>query len=205
LKFKLYVAEFAETGTVEFDPITGLGADRILLLADYLTPQNTGCVWEMKLDNGPYRPITSYEDVDLTTPVDKVQLRATFKADKNMSPLMPVDGFTFIGFLSDTSGSYIGRNVEGFDRNINNVKMIFDAHIPQGCTVQPQFSVDDGDTWKTPTQVASNPVSSEFTQYVYELSVPDTDNARQFRARINITANSAVLRPKVRRLMCVIK
>lgn len=203
MKFKLYTASFQPTGVVEFNPITGLSADRILLLADYLTPQNTGCYWEIKLDGGTYQPITSYEDMDLNIPVNQIQLRATFNSSENLSPLMPIDGFTFIGFISTTSGSYIGRNVTGFDRNINNVKMIFDGAIPVGSTITPQFSVDGGTTWRTPTQTSATPLDSNFSQYTFSLAVPDTDNARQFRARINITANSAVLRPRVRRLMCI--
>lgn len=205
LKFKVYVAEFEEEGVVEFEPIQNLGADRLLLLADFLTPQNTGCVWEMRLDNGPYQPITSYEDVDLMQPVDKVQLRATFKSDKNMSPLMAVDGFTFIGFLSAQNGSYISRQVEGFDQNIHNVKQVFEAFIPQGCNITPKFSYDDGDTWITPSLVSSKPVDGEFTQYTFEANVDDAENARKFRARIDISANSAVLRPKVRKFMNIIK
>src|SRR5690606_2391947 len=185
LKFKVYVAEFEKEGVVEFEPIQNLGADRLLLLADFLTPQNTGCVWEMRLDNGPYQPITSYEDVDLMQPVDKVQLRATFKSDKNMSPLMAVDGFTFIGFLSAQNGSYISRQVEGFDQNIHNVKQVFEAFIPQGCNITPKFSYDDGDTWITPSLVSSKPVDGEFTQYTFEANVDDAENARKFRARID--------------------
>lgn len=205
LKFKLYAAEFKPEGVVEFEPITGLGVDRILILVDYLTPRNTGCVWEMRINDGSYQPIRAYEDVDLGQQIDKVQLRARFKSDKNMSPLIALDGFTFIGFLSAQSGSYISRNVEGFDRNIELVKQVFDAHIPQGCTITPQFSYDGGETWITPTLVSTTPVSIDYNQYTFEATVPEEANARQFRARINISANAAILRPKVRKFMNIIK
>ncbi|MBD1372582.1 DUF4815 domain-containing protein [Hazenella sp. IB182357] len=222
MKFKLYAAEFQKEGRVEFEPMPDLGADALLLLADFLTPSNTGCRWEMKLNEGAYLPITSYEDVDLRAPVDTVQLRAIFKADTNMSPLIAVDGFTFIGFLTAMSGSYIGRNVEGFDRLISKVKQVFEAYVPAGSQVTPQFSLDQGQTWISYTDeelISQTTAPSGFMRFVYEKDVADlvaTANqnrepndpiiyGKNFRARINIEANSRVLRPKVRKLMNIMK
>lgn len=205
LKFKIYVAEFEETGTVEFDPIYDVPSDRVLLLADFLTPRNTGCIWEMKLDDGPYQPITSYEDVELDTIISKIQFRATFKADKNMSPLMAKDGFTFVGFLQSQKGTYISRNIEGFDRPITKVKQSFEAFVPQGATVTPRFSYDDGETWETPVQVSAVQVSRDFVKYTFEKDIPEEANARMFRARIDLTSPSSVIRPKVRKFMNIMK
>jgi len=204
LKFKVYTAEFQPTGTIEFDPLFDVSADRLLLLSDYLTPRNTGCVWEMSLDDKPYQPITSYEDVDLTTVASKVKLRATFKSDKNMSPLMALDSFTLVSFLSATSGSYIGRNTV-MDTSYTTVVQTFEGSIPQGCTIVPQLSYDGGTTWKTPTSTGQTQVSADFTRYEYSYTVPNGTNATQFRARLNLTANSPVLRPKARKFINVIK
>jgi len=204
LKFKVYTAEFQPTGTIEFDPMFDVSADRLLLLSDFLTPRNTGCIWEMSLDDKPYQPITSYEDVELSTVASKVKLRATFKSDKNMSPLMALDSFTLVSFLSATSGSYIGRNTV-MESAYTTVIQTFEGSIPQGCTITPQLSYDGGTTWKTPTSTGQSQVSAEFTKYSYSYTVPNGTNATQFRARLNITANSPVLRPKARKFINVIK
>jgi hypothetical protein len=204
MKFKVYKAEFEPTGTVEFDPIFGMSADKVLLLSDFLTPNNTGCIWEMSLDDRPYQPVTSYEDVDLSAVVDKIKLRATFKSDKNMSPLMAKDSFTLVGFLHDTSGSYVSRNTEMLEP-YETVKQVYEAHIPPGCTITPQFSHDDGQTWITAAQVDSSQVTSNWTRLTHEHTLPAGTNAMNFRARVNITATSSVVRPKVRKFMNIMK
>ncbi len=202
MKFKVYVAEFEPTGTVEFDPIFNMESDRLLLLSDELTPQNTGCIWDMKLDDGEFRPIASYQDVELEAVIDKVQLRATFKSDKNMSPLMAADSFTLVGFLQATSGSYISRNTTLLEP-YTNVKIVYDGFIPSGCTITPQFSYDDGKTWITPPQTSAVEVELNWTRYTHTKSVEASANAKMFRVRLNIQAASSVVRPKVRKLMCV--
>jgi hypothetical protein len=204
LKFKVYTAQFQSTGTIEFDPMFDVEASSLLLMSDFLTPVNTGCVWEMSLDDKPYQPITSYEDVALTTVVEKVKLRATFKSDTNMSPLMALDSFTLVSFLSATSGSYISRN-SVMDTAYTTVRQSFEGFIPQGCTITPQFSTDNGATWKTPTLTSTTSVSAEYNRYDYSLTLAAGTNATNFRARLNITANSPVLRPKARKFMNVIK
>lgn len=212
LKFKIYKAQFAETGTIQFNPITNLSADRVLLLADFLTPQNTGCVWEMSVNDGPFQPITAYEDVDLGEIVNKVVLRATFKADKNMSPLFGIDGFNFLSFTQNLTGVYVSRNIDGYETDINYVKVEFDAYIPSGCSVVPKFSVNDGQTWiNMGSAVSVTPVDSEFTRYTFVVqnSPGQHDkipvNARQFRVRLELNAGSQVARPKVRRLLTIQK
>lgn len=203
MKFKVYTAEFQPTGTVEFDPITNLSADKILLLTDYLTPQNTGCIWEVSLDDQPFQPIARYRDLDTNKVVAKVRMRATFKSDKNMSPLMAKDSFTFVGFLTATEGSYISRATV-IERDASIVKQSYEAFVPQGCTITPQFSLDDGKTWITPTQVSSVQVASGWFKYSFEKAVT-LPNQRTFRARVNIKSNSSVVRPKVRKLMNIVK
>lgn len=204
MKFKLYRAEFEETGTILFDPMYNLESDRVLLLTDFLTPENTGCIWEMNLDDLGFQPIASYIDVELDSVVNKIQLRATFKADKNMSPLIAKDSFTFVGFLQDTSGTYIGRNLEVLEP-YTKVRQIFDAFVPQGSSVSPKFSYDDGETWITPNLVDQIQVDAEWYRYFYEAEVPISRNAKDFRARLDLTAQSPVVRPKARRFMNIVK
>ncbi|UXR28872.1 hypothetical protein [Bacillus phage Nachito] len=203
LKFKVYTAKFEPTGTIEFDPLYDITADKILLLTDFLTPQNTGCIWEVSLDDQPYLPITQYKDIDTNKVITKVRLKATFKSDTNMSPLIAKDSFTLVGFLTATEGSYISRMTQ-LEQDVTSVKQTFEAFIPQGSTIQALYSLDDGVTWTLTPQVATRQISSEWSRITFEhkFSAP---NKRKFRARINIKTPSSVVRPKVRKFTNVIK
>lgn len=204
LKFKCYVGEFESEGMIEFDPIQNISADKLVLLADFLTPRNTGCIWEMRLDNGSYQPIASFEETELTQVTQSIQLRAIFKADRRMSPILALDSFTLMGFLSDTTGAYISRNVE-LEQEYTTVKQVFEGHIPPGCTIEPQFSYDNGQTWHTSTRVSETQVNRHFSRYVHEADVPASEQADNFRARLNLTAPSPVVRPRAKKFMNIVK
>lgn len=204
MKFNIYTGTFNPTGTIQFDPITSISADKLLLLAEFLTPANTGCIWSMNINDGGYQPVTSFQDFDTNLIVNKVQLQATFKSDTNMSPLISQESFTLVGFLQDTSAVYVSKNTNNIDP-YNYVKMQFEADIPQGCTITPQFSYDNGTTWQSPPQTHSTAVEPLWSSYVYELTLPAGTNATNFRARLNINCNDSILRPKARKLMAIMK
>lgn len=202
LKFKVYQANFADTGTIQFQQMTNIDADRIVMMADYLTPQNTGCVWEVNINNQGWQAITTYQELDLRFKASTLILRATFKSNQNISPLLTQENFTLMGFLTSESGVYVGRNCT-LDYAYTDVRESIVAYIPQGATITPQFSYDNGSTWITPTLSSQSSVSSTLTQYNYEASVSSGANAKNFRARINISANTPFLRPEVDKLYCV--
>ncbi|MFW7344279.1 hypothetical protein V0R37_22410, partial [Pollutimonas sp. H1-120] len=71
--------------------MNNIKVDRLVLMSTYLTPANTGCLWEMKivLDNEPantnindkpWIPIANYVDMDVNQIARSVKLRATFKS-----------------------------------------------------------------------------------------------------------------------------
>ncbi len=201
MKFKVYTCEFAPTGTIEFNDIDNLGADRIILMADYLTPANTGCTWEIKLNNGSWQPIGNFEDKDISSVANKVRLRATFKADVNISPILASDSFSLISFLTATSGAYVSRNV-GVERGYTTVRQVIEAHIPSGCSVVPKFTTD-GTTWVTGTLTSTEPVNQDYTRFTYEHTLGAS--ATNFRAKVEITAPNQLARPRARRFMNIMK
>jgi hypothetical protein len=203
LKFKAYACNFSTSSKVQFNPITGLGIDKLLLMADYLTPQNTGCVWEVSLNDGAFQSISNQEDKDTNMVVDKVVLRATLTATSNASPVIAKDSLVLVGFISDTTGAYVSR-MTTLEQDVIKVKQVFDAFTPSGCTITPQFTLDDGVTWLTPTQTSAVQVSADWTRYTFEKTV-SLPNKRDFRARVNISSNSAIVRPRVRKFMNIIK
>lgn len=201
-KFKVYASQFASTGTVQFSQMSNVDADRLVMMADYLTPQNTGCYWEVNVNNQGWQAITTYQELDLQFQASTVVLRATFQASQNISPLLTQENFTLMGFLTAETGTYVSRNCT-LDYPYTSVRESIVAYIPQGATVTPQFSYDNGNTWITPTLQSQSSVSSTLTQYNYEASISSSVNAENFRSRINIQANTPFIRPEVDDIYCV--
>lgn len=202
LKFRVYSCTFASSGVVEFDPITSLNVDRIVMFSEYLTPQSTGCKWEMKLNAGSYEPMENYKDVSPGLVVDSIQLRCTFTSNVDTSPIVSLDTLNIIGFLSSTSGSYISKNAV-LSQNFTIVKQIFEAYIPAGCTVTPQFATDTtGTVWISPSSVVTEAVDGYYTRYTYTYTLGAS--ATNFRSRLNMTSPSQIGRPKARKFMNII-
>ncbi|AWD93037.1 tail protein [Bacillus phage vB_BceM-HSE3] len=203
MKFRIYTCKFEDKGIIEFEPITNLGADRVVLMADYLTPENTGCTWEMKINDGPYQPISNYEDKELNSIATTLQLRATFVSSKDISPLLARDSFTLIGFLTATQGNYISKNVT-LTQPYKNVKIVIEAHTPSGCTVVPKFSYDNGVTWVVPSLASTSPIDTNFTQFTYQSTISQ-ENIKDYRVKVEMTSPNQIVRPRARKLMNIMK
>ncbi|ACI90998.1 gp16.2 [Bacillus phage SPO1] len=210
MKFNVYTCRFAEKGVVEFEPFnfedeinTDSGVDRLILLADYLTMESTGCSWEMKIDDGSYQPISAYEDKDLLLEAKSIQLRATFESNIYVSPILALDSFSLVGFLTALEGSYISRNIQ-MSQKYTTVKQSIEAYVPSGSSVVPKFSYDNTN-WFVGTLVDETQVTNEFTRFTYEYQVPSEANAINFRARVDMSAESSWIRPRARKFINVIK
>lgn len=204
LKFKIYAAKFNASTTVDFGEHTSLSADRLLLIADAITPLGTTLTWQVSVDGGNYMPIREYSDLDLISVGSKARLRALITTTGNMSPVFTTDGLQLISFTTATTGSYIGRNVE-LAEPATSIKQTYEAYIPSGCTVTPQFSYNGGTTWITPTQTSAEPISAEYTRFVCEASISLAQNAVNFKARLNISANTPTARPIARKFANIMK
>jgi hypothetical protein len=204
LKFNIYTANFNSSAVIDFTELTGLSTDSLLLMADVLTSTGTSCVWTVSLDGGGYVAINPYEDLDLLATAQRAKLRATFTTNGDMSPIMATDSAILTAYTTGLSGSYISRNVE-LVQAITTVKQTYDAFIPSGCSVTPQFSYDNGATWQTPTQTSAVPISAQYTRYTCTATISSSVNALNFRARLNITSNSPTLRPTARNFANVMK
>jgi hypothetical protein len=218
LKFNVYTAEFQETGVVEFNPMSDLDADMLLLMASYLTPANTGCFWEVKtvsqsdvgtvsIDSVPWQPLANYiETVTAGTVVGLVKLRATFKANRYISPMLTLEDLLFVSFISETEGDYVSLNIDASESPYNKLTVAFDAHTPSGTTVTPKYSTDGGQTWKsftaTPTVTRQ---SAEFSRYTFTEQVSSTAVNTQLKVKLELRADNRFVRPRARRLTAVFK
>lgn len=206
LKFNIYHAEFESSGTIEFEPIEGLSVDRLVLFTDYLTPQNTGCSWEVKVNNGDWEPIGNYEDKDLSSVATAIRLRAIFAANKYMSPLLATDSWSLVGFLTGQSASYVSRQIP-LTQNFTTIKQTVDGFIPSNCSVTPKFSVDGGVTWQTGTLQSTQDVGNGWTRMTYShtFGTAQDYNTTAVRVSLIITSPNQIVRPRARKFMNVIK
>ena len=213
LKFNVYTAKFNDSAVIEFDSMDSVTGDRLVLMSTYLTPDNTGCSWDCKVitedmdnsvtfDNISWKPIGNYQDVDLTSIAKHVKLRATFKSNRYVSPLMAVSDLTFTTFLTELRGSYVGRAVDMSEAPYNTIRFSYEAFLPKGATVIPRYSKDNGKTWNTfnnsPKVTQSN---NEFYRYTIDEKVTPQGTSTQLQVRLDLSTENSFLRPRVRRLM----
>lgn len=213
LKFTVYTAKFNEEAVLEFDVMRNINVDRVVLMSTYLTPANTGCKWDMKIvlnnepsgttvNDKPWVPIANYVDLDVNQIAREVKLRATFKANQYISPMLALDDIMFAGFLTALKGSYVSRTIDLSEAPYNTVKMSYEQFTPAGTTVVAKYSTDEGKTWKTFT---AHPTTTQRTQdfvrvdYVEKINTGGTFKSIKFR--LDMTTQNSFLRPRVRRLM----
>ena len=241
LKFDIMTATFNDSGTVVFDPITTgtlvyrdslgtpildsagkqipLKTDKLVLMSSYLTPDNTGMQWDVRIvsESDPanvtitdanWQPISDRVDMDLLDHAKIIQLRATFATSLGLSPILATDNLSLGAFLTSLKGSYISRNSDMTAYPFNHLRIQYEAYIPQGATVEAFFSIDGGKTWSdlSKANTHSATIDREFVRYSYDAQLynaagGDLTTAKQFKIRLDMATQSSFLRPRVRRLM----
>lgn len=213
LKFTVYTAKFNEEAVLEFDVMKNINVDRVVLMSTYLTPANTGCKWDMKivLDNEPagttvndkpWVPIANYVDLDVNQIAREVKLRATFKANQYISPMLALDDIMFAGFLTALKGSYVSRTIDLSEAPYNTVKMSYEQFTPAGTTVVAKYSTDEGKTWKTfTTQPTTTQRTQDFVRVDYVEKINTGGTFKSIKFRLDMSTQNSFLRPRVRRLM----
>lgn len=218
MKFTIYTAKFNPEAVIEFDVMKDVKADSLILMSTYLTPQSTGCTWEMKLildneplgvniDDKPWRPIANYVDMDVNQLAREVKLKATFDANRYISPLLSLEDIMFVGFLTALEGSYVSRTIDLTDAPFNTIKIAYDAFTPATTTVTPRYSVDEGKTWKTfTTQPTITQQTQEFNRYEYSEKIQvGTATHKSFKIRLDLKSVNSYQRPRARRLTSLMK
>lgn len=214
LKFTVYTAKFNEEAVLEFDVMRNINVDRVVLMSTYLTPANTGCKWDMKIvlnnepsgttvNDKPWVPIANYVDLDVNQIAREVKLRATFKANQYISPMLALDDIMFAGFLTALKGSYVSRTIDLSEAPYNTVKMSYEQFTPAGTTVVAKYSTDEGKTWKTfITQPTTTQRTQDFVRVDYVEKINTGGTFKSIKFRLDMTTQNSFLRPRVRRLMC---
>lgn len=214
LTFNIYAARFNDTAVLQFDAMEDVSADAIVLMATELTPQNTGCVWDVKivmdnepqsvtLDDKPWVPLINYEEIELNGLARAVKLRATFRTNERMSPIMSLNDLLLTSFLSELSGSYVSRTIDMSEAEFNTLRVEYQAMTPGNSTVTPRYSVDGGQTWREfTTQPVAEQRTSDFVRYMYEERITEDINGYDsFKIRLDLRTQNSFVRPRCSRLL----
>lgn len=246
LKFNINTARFNDKGVVMFDTIypqkevyrnpdgtpqldedgkqIPMNSDMLVLLASYLTPNNTGMSWSMKLvtnsdaesvtvKDKPWEPIANYVDKDLLASAREVQLKAEFVASKFVSPILAADDLTLAAVLTNLSGSYISRNIEMGKNSFNHLTAQYDAYIPQASGDNPvkvsvKYSTDGGKTWNAypEASLTIQSIDRDYVRYKYHVQTHNRASGdlaldSQFKTRVDMSTPTSFLRPRVKNLM----
>ncbi|UGO47669.1 tail protein [Bacillus phage vB_BanH_McCartney] len=210
MKFNIYTAEFAEEGIIEFDTMKNIDSNGILLMASFLTPENTGCNWEVKIvnasdvntvsiDSVPWLPLINYAGIQTPFVVGLAKLRATFKSNRYISPMLALDDLLFVNFVSATSADYVSKTIDQRESPFNTVTIAYDAAAPAGTRVKPYYSLDQGATWKECKSIPSTAKrSAEFTRFTYVEKVAQTAVENSIKYKLVLEGDNRFLRPRVR-------
>jgi len=210
MKFNIYTAEFAEEGIIEFDTMKNIDSNGVLLMASFLTPENTGCNWEVKIvnasdvntvsiDSVPWLPLINYAGIQTPFVVGLAKLRATFKSNRYISPMLALDDLLFVNFVSATKAEYVSKTIDQRESPFNTVTIAFDSAAPAGTRVKPYYSLDQGATWKECKSTPSTAKrSAEFTRFTYVEKVAQTAVENSIKYKLVLEGDNRFLRPRVR-------
>lgn len=206
IKFDLYISDYAKESYVYFNSVRGIEYDSIRLLADTSVPLDCNLEWSYSTDDSKtWLPIAVDNQIDLLKKVDNVTIRAKMTTKGNISPAIALDSLLLAGSLDDSKSSYISRNIVT-DVKYSNVKVVVDVYAPSGTGVVFYYATDrDGDTWKKLSQKGEGKVKKVggYIEYTYEATESSPQN--NFRIKVDLSSNSAAVRPRVRRLKCIMK
>ena len=239
LTFAVNCGAFNDSGTILFDPIVfgvdnftddqgnpindadgnpiKLSADQVVLLANYLTPDNTGLAWQMRyttkdqpstitINDVAWIPLPNEISQDISKTLSQLQLEATFTTSSSLSPILALDDLTLGALLTAGEGKYISRNIDFSDSQFNAIKTTYEADIPDGASVTPYYSIDAGKTWVpyTNANVVKKQIDRNYYRYTLTVLLHDQQKGdmaleTQFKGMIDMKSATPVLKPQVRR------
>ena len=223
LKFKLYKAVYTgEKGVILFDIVETGDANRILIAAQSLDKQNTGVKWFYKVTgkgtskstDEEWMPIETYVDRELDETIVSLNLKVEISPTASISPMLAGDVVNLISFIEEGRGTYVSRTVM-LDNPYNTIAVSYEACIPNNTSVSVSVSYDNsaiGTTWVELTESNSTrsivAVDENFVryQYIHRVAVPEGKTGQTIYAvRIDMTSSNPVVRPRVRKLMSIMR
>jgi len=245
LKFDLMTARFQDgaKSTILFDPVDltlpdgSLPDVTVSSLLAALAPTSTSVYWEYRvilstdgsgssIDDGthPWYPISTDGEYDPQSTVRVIQIRATIKASKYISPRLTMNAININALVTGTKGTYVGKNVSMGDTGYNTVHVSYKQYTPEGTNIIPKFLMwSDNNampsTWETLDSLRTShsaTVTSSVGQadvYGYSLvthvinlpaSYAGALGFNTFKIRIDLSSANQFIRPNVKELKAVL-
>lgn len=213
LAFRVNIAQYStEPSVAIFDPISNVKASDFALLATYLTPANTECNWsyraifdgdnETNIENKPWQAVTTDTLNKMTSIITTLQLRATFKATKYVSPLLSVSSLMLGKYLTALRGDYVTLNIDSSDSPFNTIYLSYIENTPVNSKVVPQYSIDKGKTWvdftSTPEKKQTDGYGSNKVSYTEKLTGA---LGKEIMFHLKLTTTKETQRPLVAQFM----
>lgn len=203
LKFNLYSAQFATTGQVIFNKITGINFDRIILKSKESLPIGCSIQWQMSVNDGSWVPLESSVYRELDEIANSIQLRCTLNGNTTTSPILNLDGLILGGLSNLTEGVYVSRNIN-VPSGFTHVKSIMDIYIPQGANVNVMYATDiSGTVWNPVTNTHTVQKSALYKTYTFESTLSET--AYNYRVKIELSTVNQINRPRIQNLKNILK
>lgn len=220
LKFKLYKAVYTgETGIILFDIIETDDMNRLLIAAQSLDKLNTGVKWfysysTKNTKDMEWMPIETYVDREIDEVTNNLSLKVEIYPTASISPMLAGDTVNLISFIEEGTGSYISRTV-ALDNPYNTIVVSYEACTPNNTSVSVSVNYESSilsSAWielnesnSTRSVVA---VDENFIryQYIHKVAVPEGKTGQTLYAvRIDMTSTNPVARPRVRKLMSIMR
>lgn len=212
LKFKIYTADFATSGSIVWNTVSvpNQNVTRFLLASDNFNPLNANIEYfyrflaanETVWSN--WKSFNPYVDIQLPALGRQFEFKVNFASKANMSPIFAFGGDNFIGIADERRSTYISKNIV-LDEAYNKVRVVLDAYLPQGTSLSVYYATDTkGQTWTQLTSPTETHISStNLSRYEYNQTL--SVERRAYRIKIVLTTNNALIIPYVSKLKSILK
>ena len=203
LKFNLYGAKFETSGQINFNEVTNVDYDRLMVMSEESIP--TGCTiqWQYSTNDNDWLPIETYDDRELSEIAESIKLRCSMTGSTTTSPAIALDSLILCGFSNEQKGVYVSKNVN-IANGFNNVKVVVDMNLPTGTNAIVSFATDvNGTEWQSLTNTSTEQISSTFKTYTFEKQLDET--AHDYRVKLELTTVNKINRPRVQNLRSIMK
>ena len=166
LTMRLYGYEFQASGTVAFQPVTAVQFSDLNLDEYSSVPDGSSIAWEYSIDGGStWRSLVPAEEEQLTAVATQVHVRARLSGTvPSESPVLNFPDVNLIGYLSNTSGTYVTRQIELLQA-VASTKLYAQMNTPPGTSVTWYASNDGGATWEAMVLDSTRPIDAEWTEH----------------------------------------
>lgn len=167
------------------------GATDLILKACAETPSAASRVdYVVTLPSGDEMTIAADQPVELSTAMTgSVSVKAKLSGDGASSSLLWPGTQIIAGTVART-GTYYTRTIPA--TGATSLTLVYDAYIPSGATVTPEYQVDGGD-WTAMTAKGTTQEGDGNVEYSWHVAISDVDTAK---VRLTLTGTTAA-RPMV--------